>query len=148
MCRSSPYWKLLVSTVVPLGKIVVFSVKNTVRGSSFIFLWQCYGGPLIVWWQHTYFITLSYGWSRQLLIISHYMVCLLNDIWIIGYMVKVIISLSVYFCCWTLMISILIKPNILCPLSLASVSTLILFPASLFICNHMSAWVLMFLNWL
>ena len=59
MCMSSPDLRLVVSTVVPLAKVVIFDVKRTVNGDEFILLGKCFGRPLRVWRRHISFITLS-----------------------------------------------------------------------------------------
>ena len=78
---------------------------------SLILLGQYFGAPVIVWWWHMDFIKLSDGWGSQKRISFHDMGCLLNDIFMIGSMGKVMMSFSGYFCCSTLMISIVMKYN-------------------------------------
>ena len=46
MWRSSPGLRLVVSTVAPLGVIVVFSVKHTLRGASLLLLGECFGSTV------------------------------------------------------------------------------------------------------
>ena len=147
MCRSSPGRRLVVSTVLSLGEIVIFAVKNTVHGNSLIFLGQWFGSPVRVRWWYISFIKLSYGWSRWRWISSHGMGYFLNKLMIIGPMVKVIMSFYGDFCLSTLMISIVMKSSSLWCLCLVSVSTLIFFPISVVIFNHLSASVMTLLDW-
>ena len=61
MWRSSPVQRLVVSIIVPLVKIIIFSVKHTVHGTSFILLGGYVGIPLRVLLLNICFITLYYG---------------------------------------------------------------------------------------
>ena len=107
--RSSPVQSLVVSTVDPLGKVFIFSVKHTMYGTLFILLGNCFGRPVRVKWWHIDFITMSYRWGRQQWISSHDMGCLLSELLIIVSMGKLMMSFYGNVCCSTLTISILMK---------------------------------------
>ena len=74
--------------------------------------------------------------------------CLLNELLMVGLIRKVMMLSYGDFCRSTLTILIVMKYNIFWSLSLAYASTLVLFPLSVVICNHLIVSVMMLLNWL
>ena len=102
---SSHGWRLVVSTVVSVGKVVIFSVKHIVHGAWFNLLGKCFGRQLRVWWQHIYFMKLSEGWSKRQCMSYQEIGFLFKELLIIGVISRVMMSWYEYFCC-----SILLTP--------------------------------------
>ena len=143
MLISSHGWRLLVSIVVSLGVVVIFSVLNILHVAWFNWLGQCFGMTFEVWWWQIDFITLSKGWSRGWWMSSHDMGCLLKDMLIIGGMGKVIMSWLEGYYCSILSKAMVMKSNNCLYLSLTDVSTVIIF---LYMWWFLIIWELQFLN--
>ena len=78
--------------------------------------------------------------------ISHDMGCLLKELLMIRFIVRVIISWSGYCFCSILMTSIVMKSSSCWSLSLTLVSTLSFFPVYVVIFNHLRDSVIMIVN--
>ena len=137
MWISSPGWRLFISTVVPLGEVVIFYAKHIVHGAWFNLLVQCFVWTVMVRWCHISFMKLLKGRSRKWWRSSHDMGCLFKELLSIGVVLRVMMSWYEEYCCSILSISIVINSNDPWYLYLTVLSTLIYFPVSVLIFNHM-----------